>query len=111
MTALEIWLTILGMSVITLFARAGFFLLPERFQLPPSIQRGLRYAPACALMAIIMPDLLLTHGGPQAGTIDLSMENARLIAGLIATAVFLYKRDMLLMIVVGMAAFTALRLF
>lgn len=110
MTSSEIWLTILGMSVVTLLARTGFYILPERFQLPPRIQRGLRYAPACALMAIIVPDLLLTHGGPQPGTLDLSLNNARLIAGLIAGVVFLYKRDMLLMIVVGMAAFTALRL-
>jgi len=110
MTSLEIWLTIIGMAVITLFARTALYLLPARYQLPTNIQRGLRYAPACALMAIIVPDLLLTHGGPEAGTLDLSLDNARLIAGLIAAAAFLYKRDMLLTIVVGMVAFTVLRL-
>jgi len=109
MSPTEIWLTIVGMGCITVITRTSFFMLPDRFQLPPRIQRALRYAPACALVAIIVPDLLLARGGAHPGTLDLSMENARLVAALIAMLVFFYKRDMLLMIVVGMLTFSALR--
>jgi len=104
MNELWIWITILGMVGVTLATRAGFLLLPERVRLPSSIQRALRYAPACALTAIILPDLALG----TSGAIDPT--NPRLIAAAIAVVVFLWTRDMVATIVAGVLAFNALRL-
>ena len=69
------------------------------------LQRALRYAPACALIAIIVPDLMTSNGA-----LALSTHNIRLIAALISVPVFLATRNMLTTIVVGMLALTALRL-
>lgn len=106
MSHADIWWSILGLTVITVAVRTTFLLLPARFQLPPRLQRGLRYAPPCALVAIIAPDLLL---GPQ-GTLFLSFTNIKLLAAIVACAVFLATRKIWLMILAGMGAFTLLRL-
>ena len=66
----------------------------------------LRYAPACALAAIIAPDLVL---GPD-GHAVLDLSNLKLISGVVATLYYLLRRNMLETIVFGMAFFTALRL-
>ena len=74
-------------------------------QMREAEQEALRYAPACALAAIIMPDLLMNNGH-----IVVSMTNPKLIAGIAATAFFLVKRNMLLTIFFGMAVYTFIRL-
>ncbi len=109
MSDLEIWITIFGLTLVTLFTRSSFFLLPEHFRLPPNVQRALRYAPACALLAIIAPDLLLTPTGAPDASLDVSPHNFRLIAALGAGVLFFYTRNMLLIIVVGMLTYTVLR--
>ena len=110
MTGAQIWVTLFGLALVTLVTRAGFLLLPRSLQLPPAAQRALRYAPACALVAIVAPDLLLTHGGPQPGMLDLSVHNLRLVAAAGAAAVFAWSKNMLLTIAAGMLLYTALRL-
>lgn len=107
MSDLEIWLTILGMGIITFLCRTAFFMLPERYQLPPRVQQALRYAPACALVAIVAPALLLN----PAGELNLTLSNHRLLAAIIAVLVFQRTRKLWLMIVVGMAVFNALRIW
>lgn len=110
MTTAYIWIVIFGLGAVTLLTRCAFSLLPKGFQLPPNVRHALRYAPACALVAIVAPDLLMSPGvdGP---VLNLSVQNFRLIAGLCAGAIFLYTRNMVLMIVAGMLIFTGLRLY
>lgn len=105
MSELAIWITIIGLTGVTLLTRAGFLLLPQRYALPPRLQRALRYAPACALIAIVVPDLMTSHGA-----LALSFSNIRLLAALIAVPVFLVTRNMLATIAAGMLALTVLRL-
>lgn len=104
-TALAPWLAILGVVATTLVTRSSFILLGDRARLPPVVERALRYAPACALAAIIGPDVLMQHG-----TLALGPANFRLLAALAAAAVFAFTRSMVWTIVAGMAAFTVLRL-
>lgn len=104
MSDLMIWITLAGLTLVTIATRAGFQLLPASWQLPPRMQRALRYAPACALAAIVAPDLLMLHG-----ELHIAPDNARLWAGSIAIALFAVTRSMMLTIVGGMLAFTALR--
>lgn len=106
MSAVDIWLVIFLLFLATFIARSSFWLAGNRVQLPKRVHEALRYAPACALAAIIVPDLLLT--GVQ---VDISWNNPRLIAGILATVFFLIRREMLQTIIFGMLVFTLARLY
>lgn len=106
MSDLEIWLTIGALVCATAITRSSFWVIGEHVSIPTRVQEMLRYAPSCALAAIIGPDLLL---GPQ-GAIEFGFHNYKLLAGAAAIAYYLVRRSMLETIVFGMACFTALRL-
>lgn len=105
MNALDIWLTIILLAIATILTRSSFFLLGNAVKLPPKVQHALRYAPAAALAAIVVPDLVLTGGA-----VSLSWMNPKLIAGVGAAAFFVATRHLLGTIIAGMALFTLLRL-
>jgi len=106
MSDLEIWLTIIALACATALTRSSFWVVGEHISIPPRIQGMLRYAPACALAAIIGPDLLLD----AQGAVQISLHNYKLIAGAAAIAYYLFRRSMLETILFGMLCFTALRL-
>ena len=106
MSDLEIWLVIILLTLATIIDRSAFWLVGHHINLPRRVQEALRYAPSCALAAIIVPDLFI-HNDQLA----LSVHNPKLLAGLAATAFFLWKRDMLLTILFGMGIFTVSRIF
>ncbi|MCW5847904.1 MAG: AzlD domain-containing protein [Anaerolineae bacterium] len=85
------------MGVITYAIRLSLFLLPERVMLPPWLLRALRYVPAAVLSAIILPELLL-----PSGTLDFSLGNERLLAGVVAAVVAWRTRNVFVIVVVGM---------
>jgi branched-subunit amino acid transport protein len=103
----EIWLVILVLGVATACTRSTFWLIGHRVTIPPRVQEVLRYAPACALAAVVGPDLVL---GAQ-GELALDIANPKLIAGLAALGFYLWRRSMLQTIVFGMTVFTLLRVF
>lgn len=105
MSNTEVWITILALGVATVLTRASFFLL-SGVRLPARLLHGLRYAPAAALAAIIMPDLLVSGG-----QVTLTLANPKLLAGVSAAVFFLVTRHLLGTILFGMLAFTLLRLF
>lgn len=102
----EIYLIVVLLTLATVITRSGFWLFGQHVQIPPRVKAALRFAPACALAAIIVPDLLLVGGSPQLG-----LGNDKLLAGIFATVFYLYRRDMLLTILLGMLCFTGLRLW
>ncbi len=106
MSDLEVWLVIIFLTVATVIDRSAFWLVGHHINLPKRVQEALRYAPACALAAIIVPDLFVN--GDQ---IDISITNPKMIAGILATLFFLWRRNMLMTIVLGMSVFTAARLW
>ena len=97
MNSMTMALASLGMGLITCALRLSPFLLPERVTLPPWLLRSLRYVPAAVLTAIVVPELLL----PQ-GTIDFSLGNDRLLAGLFAILVAWRTRNVFLTVVLGL---------
>lgn len=97
---------ILGLAVVTVLTRASFFMLPPRVTMPRTVERALRYAPACALAAIIAPAVLAADG-----KVELSADNHQLLAVLVGTLVFLRIRNIVVLMSVVMAVYTALRLF
>jgi len=101
----EIWATIGVLCVATAATRSSFWLIGHRVTIPPRVQEMLRYAPACALAAIIGPDLLVD---PQ-GQVQLTIANPKLLAGIAALAFYLWRRSMLMTIIFGMVVFTLLR--
>lgn len=104
MSALDIWLTILALAVATILTRTSFFVLGS-VRLPARLQHALRYAPATALAAILVPDLVLVGS-----TAEFSLLNPKLLAAVAASVFFLLTRHLLGTIVFGMLAFTGLRL-
>jgi branched-subunit amino acid transport protein len=105
MTTAQIWLAIAGMTLVTALTRAFFLLGGERAVLPERVQRTLRYAPAAALVAVVLPDVVQTPQG-----ISFALGNHALYGTLAGLAWFLWRRSMLGTIVVGMLVFTVLRL-
>ena len=101
-----IWLTIVGLTAVTIVTRNLFLALGHRVVLPQRVQHALRYAPACALVALIVPEVAL-----QSGTLALQFTNAKLVAAVVAAAVQVLTRRAVLAILLGMAAYTLIRLF
>jgi branched-subunit amino acid transport protein len=95
----RIWLLIAGMAAIAFLSRAIFILPGSRLSLPPTVEKVLRYAPAAALVAIIVPDLFRVDG-----VVALSVDNPRVVAGAVAVVVAARTRNILLTIACGMAA-------
>jgi branched-subunit amino acid transport protein len=102
----EIWLVIFVLALATAATRSGFWLVGHHITIPKRVQEMLRYAPACALAAIVAPDLILAADGQPL----LDASNFKLISGIVATIYYLLRRNMLETIIFGMAFFTALRL-
>ncbi|RWA53093.1 branched-chain amino acid transporter [Cupriavidus sp. UYMSc13B] len=105
MSHTEVWIALVGMAVVTVITRALFLMAGEHVTVPDRIQRALRYAPAAALAAIILPDLMTWHGH-----FTVALSNYKLVAGVAATLFYLLTRRMVGMIAVGMAVYTGLRL-
>ena len=106
MSDLSVWIVIVGLTLVTVATRSAFLVLGERFALPERVQHGLRYAPACALVALIAPELVVSNG-----TLALSLANPKLMAGLAAGGVMLATRSMMAAMAVGMLVFAGLRYF
>ena len=99
-----LWLAIAAITLATFLTRSSLHLIGSQLQLPPRLEVALRYAPACALTAIIVPDLFLTQGA-----LDLSFGNARLLAGVAGVVIFAASRSTIGTIVGGMLVFWMLR--
>lgn len=107
MSDLEIWITIFALALATGLTRSSFWLIGHHITIPPRVQAMLRYAPACALAAIIAPDLLMDERNAMA----ISLLNPKMIAALVATGYYLLRRSMIETIILGMAVFTGLRIW
>jgi len=101
-----VWALIAGMAAIAFLTRAVFILPGSHLRLPPPAERALRYAPAAALMAIIVPDIALVQGA-----LSISIENPRLVGGLVAFALAASTRSVFATIAGGMLALTLVRQF
>jgi branched-subunit amino acid transport protein len=103
---MTLWLTMLGMGMVTYAIRLSFILLLGRVEIPARIRQALRFVPLAVLSAIIFPELLRPHG-----RLDLSPGNVRLLAGLLAALVAWRTKNILLTIAVGMGALWILQAF
>ena len=90
---------ILGMSLVTFAVRYPVMVLVSKIPLPESIFRALRYVPPAVLAAIIVPELIMKDGQPY-----IAPQNSFLVAGIFAVLVAWRTKNLLLTIVLGMAA-------
>ncbi len=99
MSSAVVWTVIGVIGLITFALRlSGIQLLGGR-ELPPALERVLRYVPAAVLAAIVVPALV--HGGTNPG---LHFENPRLLAGILAAVVAWTTRSVLATLGVGMVS-------
>jgi len=101
-----VWLSIAGISLTTFLTRGSFLILGARARLPLIVDRALAYAPACALAAIVAPDVAYLHGD-----LRLDLANPRLLGAAVATLGFAATRSLVVTIAAGMAAYTVFRLW
>lgn len=99
-----LWAAFVLLALTTLVTRGSFIVIGERGRLPAVVQRALRYAPAAALSALIVPDLLLVQGSVEP-------LNAKLIAGLVVIVVALKRRNPWLPFLLGMGVLWGARAF
>jgi branched-subunit amino acid transport protein len=96
---MNIWLVMILGGLITFGMRFSLIYLFGKFEIPETLRKALHYVPPAVLSAIIFPELLIRNG-----TLDLSLDNTRLLAGLVAIVTAWFSRNTLLTILVGMAA-------
>ena len=104
MNTSTLWLTILLMGLITFALRVSFIALAGRLEMPPLVQRALRFVPAAVLSAIVVPALVFREGD-----LALTLGNEKLLAGLLAGAVAWYTKSIIWTIVAGMVALWTLQ--
>lgn len=99
---LTLWLTFATIGATTLMTRGSFIMLGEKARLPAALHRALRYAPAAALSALVVPDILLDGG-------QLQPLNPKLLAAVVVVVVALRWRNPWLPFILGMGVLIALR--
>ena len=104
MTVTALWLAVIGMGAATYVLRISFIALLARVELPRVFHEALGLVPAAVLAALVFPAFFRAGG-----TIDVSLANEHLLAGVLAAIVAWRTRNVLLTIGVGMAALVALR--
>jgi branched-subunit amino acid transport protein len=107
MNGTDLWTlgVIVGLTVVTVVSRGFFFISSKPWQLPHWAQRGLQYAPIAALSAVVVPEIVTVQG-----QLVSTWQDARLFAAAAGIAVYLYQRNVLLTIVLGMAVYLPLHL-
>lgn len=104
MSATTLWLSIAGAAAATFALRLSFIALWGRIEVPPFLERALRYVPAAVLAAVVIPLLFY-----QDGALDVSLGNERLLAGLAAALICWRTRSVPLTLIGGMATLWALQ--
>lgn len=98
----SLWLIFILIGLATLLPRSSFIVLGQRASLPEPLQKALRYAPAAALAAIVVPDVVLVNGAPD-------VFNPKLAAAIAVVLAVTLSRNPWLPFIAGMAVLWGLR--
>jgi len=94
---MNIWLVMLLGGALTFGMRISFIYLFGRFEIPVMVKRALRFVPPAVLSAIIAPALFMPDN-----TLNVSLSNHYLLAGVVAILVAWRTKNTLLTIIAGM---------
>ena len=93
-----VWVAVVAIALGTWAFRASFvFLFGYLDEVPPWVDRTLRFIPPAIIAAIILPRLLVVDG-----SVAIDPANERLVAGAAAFLVAWYTEDMFATIAAGM---------
>jgi branched-subunit amino acid transport protein len=101
---MSIWIVMVIIGGLTFLTRLSFIALAGRWDAPALFRSALRFVPVAILTAIVVPELVL-----HTGTLDLSLTNPRLLAGMLAIFVAWRTKNTVLTIVIGMTVFWVLQ--
>lgn len=93
------WMLVLALGVGTWAMRSVPILLHGRVRQPAWLERLLRHVPVAALTAMVVPSALYIHSSTV-----YTLAPARIVAGAVALAVAIRTRNVVITLVVGMAA-------
>lgn len=96
---MNIWIIMLLGGLITFSIRFSLIYLFGKLHIPETLRRSLHYVPPAVLSAIIIPELSLKDG-----SLNLALDNHRLLAGLFAVFVAWISKNTLITILAGMVA-------
>jgi branched-subunit amino acid transport protein len=103
---MNIWLVMLLGGLITFAIRFVLIYLFGRFAIPETVRKALHFVPPAVLSAIIFPELFIRDD-----VLNLSFENYRMLAGLVAIFVAWFSKNILITILAGMATLFLLQFF
>ena len=96
---MTIWIVIISCAIITFLIRVSFIAIFGKNEMPVWLQRALKYVPPSVLSVIACQSVLF-----PSGQLDVSLNNTRLLAGIIAALVAWWTKSILITIIAGMAA-------
>ena len=96
---MNIWLVMLLGGLFTFAIRFVLIYLFGKFEIPETLRKALYYVPPAVLSALVFPELLFRDD-----VINLSLDNHRLFAGVLAILVAWFSKNILMTILAGMAA-------
>jgi branched-subunit amino acid transport protein len=106
MNSLSIWLLFILLAAGTFALRFSFIYLFGKVDMPNWLRRALRFVPASVLAALVFPALTYPNG-----TLDLSLGNVHLLAGIGGALVAWRTKNVLWTILAGMILFWTLQAF
>jgi branched-subunit amino acid transport protein len=96
---------IVGLAGVTVLTRCFFFILDRPWGLPEWAHRALHYAPAAALAAVVIPEVVMTQGH-----LTTTLQDARLYGALAGVVWHLWRGGVLGTMLAGMAVYLPLHL-
>ena len=103
---MSIWLVMILGGLITFGIRFVLIYLFGRFEVPETMRKALHYVPPAVLSAIVFPELFIRDD-----VLNLTLNNHRMLAGLVAIFVAWFSRNTLITILAGMVALFLLQFF
>lgn len=100
---MSVWPTMIVCGLVTFALRLSFIAAEGRVTFPRWFRVLLPFVPVATLTALVVPELLLSRG-----TLWLSWDNARLMAGLVAIAIATVTRSVLWTLIGGFAVLALL---
>lgn len=93
------WLAVIAAGLLTYATRLSPIISYGRFEMPKTVERGLRFVPVAVLTAIFLPELVYLQQD-----LMISYRNPRFIAGLLAIVVAWRTKNVMYTILIGMLA-------